>query len=102
MHRQGSRGCDYQKRQETTWAAVGGYGYFAPGRVAMDEHRERVMIESAQWRLLPSAKAAGRWTSPWQRSRQFIGDLSHGIEARLRQVHACGAAITALRKSSTG
>lgn len=101
MHRHGSTSCDYQKRQETTWAAVGGYGYLAPGRVAMDEHRERVMTEAAQRRLLPSAKAAGRWTSPWQCARQFVGDLSHGIEARLRQVHACGVTITVLRKSGT-
>ena len=38
----GSSGTDFSKQRETTWVALEGYGYLAPGRVAMDEQRERV------------------------------------------------------------
>ena len=47
MYLHESRGRDYQKRREATWVAVTGYGHLAPGRLAMDEQRERIMTEAA-------------------------------------------------------
>jgi hypothetical protein len=54
-----SRGRDYQKRREATWVAVTGHGHLAPGRLAMDEQRKRIMIEASHRRLLASWAEVG-------------------------------------------
>ncbi len=101
MHRQRATGGDYQKRRETTWAALG-YGYFAPGRVAMDEQRARAMTEAAHSRLLASPESAGGRWSPRQSSPLLLGHLLFVIRARCRRMHAYGATIAAWRKSAAG
>src|SRR5215213_9978752 len=39
-------------RREATWNAIASSGYLAPGRMAMDEARERTLAEAAHTRLL--------------------------------------------------
>jgi hypothetical protein len=95
-----SRGTDFSTRRETTWVALEGYRYFAPGRVAMDEQRERVMTEAAQWRLIAAPESADERQSLRQTWHQFLGDLLIVIAARIRQMPACEAAVAALRESS--
>ena len=102
MHLHESRGRDYQKCREATWVAVEGYGHLAPGRVAMDEQRQRIMTEAAHGRLMASPESASGRQSPRQSPGQFLRHLLIVIDARLRQIHACEAAIEALRKSSAG
>ena len=83
MHRHRAMGCDYKQYHESTWAAVGGYGYFAPGRVAMDEQRERVMTDAARWRHIASSESAGG-QAPQQSPRQFLRDLVIDFAAGVR------------------
>jgi hypothetical protein len=99
MDSHGSRGTDFYTRRETTWAALEGYGYLAPSRVAMDEQRERVMTEAAHRRLCASPDPAGRH-SRWQNPCRFLGNLLEIIPGRIRQIHACGAVIATLRRST--
>ena len=101
MHRQGAAGGDYQKRRETTWAALG-YGCFAPGRVAMDEYRERVMAETARSRfLVPPESAEGR-RSAGSAPFPMLGRLFVFFQGRFRQRSSCGATIATWRKSPVG
>jgi hypothetical protein len=101
MHGQGATGRSDTKRREATWAAVGGYGYFAPGRVAMDEQRVRAMTAAAHQRLLVSPDPTGRH-SAWQSSCQFLGDRLQRVSARIRLNLASAAATAALRNSTSG
>jgi hypothetical protein len=43
-------------RREATWNAIAGSGYLAPGRIAMNEVRERTLAEAAHARLLGRGK----------------------------------------------
>ena len=102
MYLHGSRGNDSYKRRETTWVALEGYGYLAPGRVTMDEQRERVMAEGAQRRLLALSDSAGEQPSSWQRARQRLGDLVMVFRGTLRQRYASTAVIAELHQTSAG
>ena len=102
MYSHGSRGNDSYKRRETTWVALEGYGYLAPGRVAMDEQRERVMAEGSQRRLLASLEPASERPSSWQRVRQRLGDLVMVFRGTLRQRYASTAVIAELHETSAG
>ena len=99
MHGQGGTGWNYRKRHGATWTAVGGYGYFGPGRVAMDEQLERVMIEAAHRRLLMPPNPTGRRIA-LQTPGQFLGDPLQRASARIRQILTYAGAIAALRKSA--
>jgi hypothetical protein len=99
MRGQGATGWNDTKRREATWVVVAGYGYFAPGRVAMDEQRERVMTAAAHRRLLAFPGSTGRRSSSLSR-RHFLSDLLRAIEARARQMQACGTTIAVLRKTT--
>lgn len=100
MHRYEAKGA-YQKRREATWVALGGYGHLAPGRVAMDEQRERVMTEAANGRLLASRVPAGERESPRRSVRRRLSDVLMVIGVWLRFVCA-RRAIAGLRQSSVG
>jgi hypothetical protein len=102
MYAHGSRGNDCSKRRETTWVALEGYGYLAPGRVAMDEQRERVMAEGAQRRLLALSDSAGERPSSWQRVRQRLGDLVIVFRGTLRRRCAATAVTAELHETSAG
>ncbi|SRR5687767_446734 len=101
MHGQGATGRNYTKRREATWVAVAGYGYFAPGRVAMDEQREWVMTAVAHQRLVVSPDPIGRHAAR-QSPCQFLGDRLELVVARIRQILAIAAATAALRKLTSG
>jgi hypothetical protein len=100
MDSHGSRGNDFSKRRETTWVSLEGYGYFAPGRVAMDEQRQRVMAEGAQRRRLATSEPASKRPSPWQRARQRLGDLVMVFGGTLRQ--RCASTAVIAERHETG
>jgi len=97
-----SRGRDYQKRREATWIAVTGYGHLAPGRLAMDEQRERIMTEAAHRRLLAPWAEAGEQERPPLNARHCLNDVLMLIPARLHHICRRRAAIVELRRSSSG
>ena len=102
MHLQESRRCDYQKRREAVLDAVVGYGYLAPGRLAMDEQRERMIAEGVHKRLMVTADSADARQSLQQSVRSRLKEVLVSVGVDLRRWYASGVEMVALRKIRAG
>jgi hypothetical protein len=105
MERRGSGNhTSWVNRREATWAAIAGSAYLAPSRIAMEEARERTLVDAAHARLLASGTKSvhqscaggerrklsatlpglGRWFRRWFASRVIADSVLPNITAETR------------------